>query len=171
MRVVATVLVSALALSGCSVGEPALAEILDVSGNASELDLVEVSSGQQTLEEIAQNYELSGESVEESGFVGAWQAFFQSHSAKAILLDDAAGASRFVRALRAKFEAGDYGAVRAIHAAAFGAEALGYALKADGLGGHLYIWPVGSIVLEIYAPAATARAFGELLTERAEEAG
>jgi hypothetical protein len=168
VRAVAVALLSGLALSGCSLGEPALAEILDVSGDASELDLVELSSGEQTLHEIARNYELSDGFVEETGFVGAWQASFQSHSARAMLFDDAAGASGFVRALRAKFEAGGYGAARAIHAAAFGAEAVGYTLDGDPFGGQLYIWPVDSIVLEIYAPPETARAFGELLTERAE---
>jgi hypothetical protein len=171
VRIVAVALVSALVLSGCSLGEPALAEILDVSGDASELDRVELSAGEQTLEDVAENYELSETSVDEHGFIGAWEASFQSpqfHSAKAMLFDDAAGASSFVRALRAKFATGEYGDVRAIDVAAFGAEAITYTLKTDDIEGHLYIWPVGKIVLETFAPPETARAFGEVLMERAD---
>jgi hypothetical protein len=169
VRIVAVALLSALALSGCSIGEPALAEILDVSGDASHLALVELSSGEQSLEEIARNYDLGEKFVEESGFVGAWQAYFQSpHGARGMLFDDAAGASRFVRALRAKFEAGEYGAARAIDATAFGDEALGYALGAKEIQAQLYLWPVGKIVLEAYGPPENAWVFAELLMERAE---
>jgi hypothetical protein len=179
VRVVAVVLVSVLAASGCSNGggeptresaESELAEILSIAGDESELALFEVSSGPQTLEDIAATYELSEDLVRESGFVAAWQASFQSHNASAIRFGDTAGASRFVRVLRAQFEAGEYGATRAIHASAFGQEALGYTLRNDTSGGRLYIWPVDSLVLEIYAPEETARAFGEQLTQRAEEA-
>jgi hypothetical protein len=186
MRVVAAVLVSVLASSGCGGGgesddggaestpaleAAALAEVVDLSGDATELGLYELASGPLTLEDIASTYELSQDLVRESRFVGAWQASFQTHNAKVIRFADAAGASRFLRVLRARFEAGDYGATRPIHAGAFGREALGYTLENDPSGGRLYLWPVGSLVLEIYAPAESARAFGEHLTERAKEAG
>ena len=170
-------LLSALALGGCGNGDPAseseLAEILRLSTDTTELALVEVGSRPRSLDEVASAYGIDPERVRECGFVAGWETFFQgpderAHNAAAMSFSDAAGASRFVRLVRSQVNEND--GLQTISASGFGREALGWSIAPPGtLDGHLFIWPVDSLVLEVAAPVTSAQAFGRQLDERARD--